>query len=139
VEGRLLGTIDLPLAELGIKQAIANVAVIRDLGVRRIVSGTARRAHETGRLYSESLALPTHDTPRLRELDHGKWEGRKTEDLLLDADSWYAKWLSDPGCIAIPGGSESVLAAQQRAGEAVTRRRVIISRRVDSDPWPQTY
>jgi len=42
VEGRLPGTIDLPLAEFGIKQAIANVAVIRDLGVRRIVCSTAR-------------------------------------------------------------------------------------------------
>src|SRR5271157_3666520 len=119
VEGRLQGTIDLPLAEVGIQQAIANVAAIRDLGVRRIVCSTARRAYETARLYSEALELPIHDTPRLRELDHGKWEGRKTEDLLLDADSGYAKWLSDPGCIAIPEGSESVLAAQQRAREAV--------------------
>ncbi len=119
VEGRLQGTIDLPLAEIGIKQAIANVSVIRDLGVRRIVCSTARRAYETARLYADSLGLPIHHTPGLRELDHGKWEGRKTEELLLDPHSRYANWLSDPGCIAIPGGSESVLQAQQRAGEAI--------------------
>ena len=119
VEGRLQGTIDLPLAEIGIKQAIAHVAVIRDLGVRRIVCSTARRAYETARLYADLLGLPIHNTPGLRELDHGKWEGRKTEELLLNADSGYAKWLADPGCIGIPGGSESVLTAQQRAGEAI--------------------
>lgn len=119
VEGRLQGTIDLPLAEIGIKQAIANVAAIRDLGVRRIVCSTARRAYETARLYADSLGLPICNMPGFRELDHGKWEGRKTEELLLDPDSGYAKWLSDPGCIGIPGGSESVLTAQQRAGEAV--------------------
>jgi probable phosphoglycerate mutase len=119
VEGRLQGTIDLPLAEIGIKQAIANVALIRDLGVRRIACSTARRAYETARLYADSLGLPIHNTPGLRELDHGKWEGRKTEELLLDPDSGYANWLSDPGCVGIPGGSESVRAAQQRVAEAV--------------------
>jgi probable phosphoglycerate mutase len=119
VEGRLQGTIDLPLAEIGIKQAIANVAAIRNLGVRRIVCSTARRAYETARLYADSLGLPIHNTPGLCELDHGKWEGRKTEVLLLDPDSGYADWLSDPGCIRIPGGSETVPAAQQRVEEAV--------------------
>src|ERR1017187_2589690 len=119
VEGRLKGTIDLPLDEIGIKQAIANVALIRDLGVRRIACSTARRAYETARLYADSLGLPIHNTPGLRELDHGKWEGRKTEELLLDPDSGYANWLSDPGCVGIPGGSESVRAAQQRVAEAV--------------------
>ena len=119
VEGRLQGTVDLPLGEIGIKQAIANVAVIRDLGVRRIVCSTARRACETARLYADSLGLPIRNTPGLRELDHGKWEGRKTEELLLDPDSGYAKWLSDPGCIGIPGGSQSVPATQQRAAEAL--------------------
>jgi probable phosphoglycerate mutase len=119
LDGRLQGTIDLPLAESGIRQAIANIPMIRDLGVRRIVCSTARRAYETGRLYADSLGLPIHNTPGLRELDHGKWEGRKTEELLLDPDSGYAKWLSDPGCIGIPGTGESVLMAQQRAAEAL--------------------
>src|ERR1017187_2544104 len=72
VEGRLQGTIDLPLAEIGIKQAIANVAVIRDLGVRRIVCSTARRAYETARLYADPLGLPIHNTPGLRELEDRK-------------------------------------------------------------------
>jgi phosphohistidine phosphatase SixA len=40
----------LPLAEVGIKQTKANVAVIRDLGVRRIVCSTASQAYETARL-----------------------------------------------------------------------------------------
>src|SRR5271157_5969359 len=119
LEGRLQGAIDLPLAEIGIEQAIANLAVIRDLGVGRIVCSTARRAYETARLYADSLGLPIHNTPGLRELDHGKWEGRKAKELLLDPESGYANWLSDPGCVGIPGGSESVLMAQQRAAEAL--------------------
>ena len=52
-------------------------------------------------------------------VDHGEWEGRKAKELLLDPNSGYAKWLPDPKCIAIPGGGESVQAAQQRAVGAV--------------------
>jgi hypothetical protein len=58
-------------------------------------------------------------------LDHGKWEGRKVTELVLDEDSGYAKWLSDPGSTAIPGGSETVQAAQQRAAQAL--RNVALS------------
>jgi broad specificity phosphatase PhoE len=119
VEGRLQGTIDLPLAPVGVEQALNNVAAIRDLQVRRIVCSTARRAYETAGVYAVWLALPIHKTPELRELDHGDWEGRKTDDLLLDLESGYARWLLDPGSVGIPGGSETVPAAQQRAVEAV--------------------
>jgi hypothetical protein len=70
------------------------------------------------RCKGESLQLPIHGTPPLRELDHGKWEGRKVAELLLDQHFGYPKWLSDPGCIAIPSGRESVQAAQQRVAQA---------------------
>jgi len=119
VQGRLQGTVDLPLAELGIKEAKANVTAVRCCGVRRIVSSTARRAYETAQLYRELLELPIYCTPQLCELDHGTWEGRKIAELLLDRDSGYAKWLSDPGSIAIPGGSETVQAAQERVAQAI--------------------
>ena len=119
LEGRLQGTVDLPLAEVGVQEAKTNVAAIRSLDVNRIVSSTAHRAYETAQLYGESLELPVYKTVRLRELDHGKWEGRKVSELLLDQNSGYAKWLSDPGCIAIPSSSETVQAAQRRAAEVI--------------------
>jgi phosphoserine phosphatase len=119
LEGRLQGTVDLPLAKVGIEEAKTNVAVARNIGVNRIVSSTARRAYETAQLYGESLRLRIYKTVRLRELDHGDWEGRKVSELLLDQKSGYAKWLSDPGCTPIPGSSETVQAAQRRAEEAI--------------------
>lgn len=119
LEGRLQGTIDLPLAEVGTREAKAHVSAVRDLGVRRIVCSTALRAYQTAMVYAESLQLTVERTPQLRELDHGEWEGRKAQELLLDQKSGFAQWLSDPGSIAIPGGSETVQAAQQRASAAV--------------------
>lgn len=89
------------------------------LGVQRIACSTARRAYQTAELYGAALGLLIRNTPRLRELDHGEWEGRKAKELLLDPNSGYAKRLSDPKWIAIPGGDESVQGAQQRAADAV--------------------
>jgi len=119
VQGRLQGTVDLPLAEVGIKEARANALAVRNLGVSRIVCSTARRADETAQQYRELLELPVYRTRHLRELDHGNWEGRKVKELLLDQNSGFANWLSDPGCLAIPGASETVQAAQQRAAQAL--------------------
>lgn len=92
LEGRLQGTVDLPLAEVGIEEAKTNVAAVRSLGVKRIMSSTARRAYETAQIYGESLELPVCKTAQLRELDHGKWEGRKESELLADRSSGYAEW-----------------------------------------------
>lgn len=121
MEGRLQGTVDLPLCEAGVKQAEANVAAIRALGVRHIVCSTARRAYQTAQLYGAALDLPVGFAPEIRELDHGAWEGRKVEELLVCADSAYAQWLADPGSVAIPRGGESVQAAQDRAAGAVRK------------------
>jgi phosphoserine phosphatase len=119
LEGRLQGTVDLPLAKIGIEEANNNVAVVCKLGVNRIVCSTAQRAYQTAQVYGESLELPIYKTAQLRELDHGKWEGRKVSELLLDQSSGYAKWLFDPGGFAILAGSESVQAAQHRAVAAI--------------------
>src|SRR5208283_3190655 len=119
LEGRLQGTVDLPLAKVGVEEAKTNVAGVCKLGVNRIACSTARRAYQTAQVYGESLELPIYKTAQLRELDHGIWEGRKVSELLLDQSSGYGKWLSDPGGIAIPGGSESVQTAQHRATAAI--------------------
>jgi len=109
----------MPLCEAGVKEAEANVPTIRALGVRRIVCSTGRRSYQTAQLYGAALDLPVGSAPQIRELDHGAWEGRKVEELLVCADSAYAQWLADPGSVAIPGAGETVKAAQERAVGAV--------------------
>ena len=118
LQGRLQGTVDLPLADIGVEQARSNLSAVQKLGVNRIVCSTARRAYETAQSYGESLGLPIHKMAQLRELDHGKWEGKKVGELLANQSSGYAQWLSNPGAIAIPGGSETVQVAQHRFAQA---------------------
>ena len=118
-ERRLQGTMDLPLSEIGIREAQANVSHLHRLGIGRIICSTARRAFETARIYSTALDVPLHRTPRLRELDHGDWEGQQIQQLKASQSSEYASWLQDPGSVSIPGSKETAESAQQRILEAI--------------------
>lgn len=130
LQARLQGTVDLPLADIGVEQARSNLPAVQKLGLNRIVCSTARRAYETAQIYGESLGLPIYKITQLRELDHGNWEGKKVTELLADQSSGYAQWLSNPGAIAIPGGSETVQVAQHRFAQAI--RHTAISFRGES-------
>jgi len=116
---RLQGTMDLPLSEIGMAEAKANIPHLMGLGIVRIICSTARRAFETARIYSAALGVPLQKTPRLRELDHGDWEGQQIEQLKASESSKYASWLQDPGSVSIPGSKETADSAQQRILEAI--------------------
>lgn len=89
-EQRLQGTIDLPLADVGISEARANVPLICSLGVTRIVSSTARRAYETAQIYADALGVPLVSTPGLRELDGRAENPRPVGGTLLHVRSMVA-------------------------------------------------
>lgn len=117
IEHRLQGTIDLPLSPEGRADALELVPHIERLGVERLVASPYRRARETAEIYANHLGIPLHIHPGFRELDHGQWEGKSIEELLEFTE--YPQWLSDPTGVSIPGSSESITTAQQRALEAM--------------------
>lgn len=108
------GKVDLPLNHAGRQEAQKNIAHIRLLSVTRVVSSNKKRALQTAEIYSKSLGIPVEVSPSLRELDHGRWEGQRIEDLIADCASGFAGWLDDPTSVKIPDGTESVTVAQQR-------------------------
>lgn len=56
------------------------------------------------------------EASRRQSSGDSRWTGGNSP---LDERNKARKWLSDPGCIAIPGGSETVQAAQQRVTQAI--------------------
>jgi phosphoserine phosphatase len=118
-EGRLQGTVDLPLSEAGVSEARSFALWLRGWSVSRVVASPAQRASQTGEIVAHTLGVPFEVHPGLRELDHGRWEGRRFQDLLEDPVTGYAAWLRRPDLIPIPGGRESAGMAQQRIVEAI--------------------
>jgi probable phosphoglycerate mutase len=126
-EGRLQGTQDVPLNDLGRKQAAGTGRILGDLLARDGRSATSRpfvasplgRARSTMELVRGTLKLPPGDytiDARLREIGYGAWEGStlaqaQAADPELFASRQMAKWT-----VAPPGG-ESYVAVQARVTE----------------------
>jgi probable phosphoglycerate mutase len=115
LEGRLIGTTDLSLCEVGWKEAKDTLPVVEKYGFDRIVSSPLKRALETSKYYADNLGITLEVNQGLRELDHGDWNGQKYEDLLRDPSGEFSRWFigGDTG-IPIPNGPESLEEVQER-------------------------
>ncbi len=107
---RLLGRLDLPLDDLGRRQA---QALGRAVGpVDRVVSSPLLRTRQT----AECIDGPTTTDERFIELDYGAYDGMALSDV--PAEMWTS-WRHDPD-YAPPGG-ESMSALQTRVSEGADR------------------
>jgi broad specificity phosphatase PhoE len=121
LENRLIGLTDLPLCPEGIAEANANLPYIQTLGVNRIICSDLKRAYETAKTYADNLRVPLHPCPGLRELDHGRWNGVKVDELLNDPNSRFKEWFEGDVSIPIPEGSETMHTAQKRIVETMKK------------------
>jgi len=102
LEHRFQGQTDVPLDEVGHKQAQAASRLLVALRPQLIVSSDLSRAFDTAAALAARCGLEVATDPRLRETDGGSWEGRQREDLLRTDPDAYRSWLA--GEPVRPGG-----------------------------------
>ena len=105
--GLLLGRADVPLTDLGRRQAAAVGGAVGH--VDRVVSSPLQRAVETAR----TIGLPVEIDERWIEVDYG---GLDEQPLGSVADEVWARWRTD--ATYVPAGGESFLAVADRVGAA---------------------
>jgi len=123
-EGRLQGTLDIPLNELGRKQAVHAGSILGELLVRDgrdkltipFVCSPLGRARATMDFVREVLSLPPGGyamDDRLREIGYGEWEGSTLAEVQAKDPDLYAKRLTEKWTMSSPGG-ESYASVQLR-------------------------
>jgi broad specificity phosphatase PhoE len=123
-KGRLQGTQDVPLNELGRKQAVHAGNILGELLLRDgrdrqklpFVSSPLGRARTTMDIVRETLKLPPDGyavDDRLREIGYGEWEGSTLAEMRAKDPAFYAKRLTQKWTMSSPGG-ESYAAVQVR-------------------------
>jgi len=110
--GRLLGRLDVPLDELGRRQAVALAAAVGP--VDRIISSPLLRTRQTAEAFGADVELDD----RFLELDYGEYDGMPLADVPLEI---WREWRSDPS-FAPPGG-ESLVALRSRVDAALDALR----------------
>ena len=114
LEGRYIGSTDLPLCEEGRAQLLALRERCEYPRVDRVYTSPLARAKETAELLYPDRYTEVVDN--LRELDFGEFEGRQIHDL--ERDPAFREWIASPESARTPGG-ESGEELKQRAIQAI--------------------
>lgn len=105
------GNVDIPLNPTGLAQARSAAELMRNRGVRTIISSPLSRALVTAEIAGRALGLPVEIDDGLREVAFGTQEGQPMTE-------WFARWIAGEWT---PEGAETFAALRQRAVAAVNR------------------
>jgi probable phosphoglycerate mutase len=125
--GRLQGTQDIPLNDLGRRQAASAGAILAGLFVRdgrseaslEFVASPLIRARSTMELVRGSLSLPPVPyaiDARLREIGYGQWEGATLAQMQVEDPDLFARRQTEKWTVSPPGG-ESYVEVQARVND----------------------
>jgi broad specificity phosphatase PhoE len=109
---------DVPLCELGRKQAGAAAALLQRLPVHRVVASPLRRARETAEIIAADLGHAEVElVPAIMECDVGRWESLDWDTIAQRDPEWYRQFMEDPAAHGYPEG-ESFADVHHRAAPA---------------------
>jgi probable phosphoglycerate mutase len=113
-ENRFAGEIDVALSERGREQAgkLAERLAAEPIGA--VYASPLIRTTETARILAAPHALEVRQRAELREISHGRWEGKRRSEVEAHYPEEYARWDRDPFNFA-PEGGETGLAVTARA------------------------
>ena len=117
-EGRLEGSTDLPLSDVGSAEVQSMMSAFAGTELRVVLSGPDMSSVETAQSLARQVGCKTRSVEDLREVHMGLWEG-VTRTELLDKHPKAAKsWEEDPSGVQIPEG-EDLSEAQDRLVSAL--------------------
>ena len=99
-----LGHTDLPITELGHKQAKLTAKYLKEYNIDILYASDLKRAWQTAEHIAEYNQLSMIADQKLREIYAGKWEGQRVDDLCVKYSEDYSVWLSDIGNSRCTGG-----------------------------------
>jgi broad specificity phosphatase PhoE len=115
---RFQGVQDVPLSELGRRQAEALARALRSRRIAAVYSSPLERARHTAELAAAALQAPLRHVDDLRELSLGEWEGCTVEEVQARPGNPYACWVRDP-VGSLPPGAEPLAEVQGRVVRAL--------------------
>ena len=113
--GKFAGSSDIPLSELGKKQAqLVCGYLLENYQVDAIYASPLSRACDTVQGVGDALGLPVQKYEAFREINGGEWECQSLEYVAETYAEDFAFWKREIG-LARPTGGESFLEVQTRA------------------------
>jgi probable phosphoglycerate mutase len=111
--GRYQGRRESALTSMGMAQAAALAAAMRDANVGRVVASPMLRTTATARPVAAALDLALETDDRLIEIAHGTWEGRLRDEIEANDAARYHAWRHDPARATFVDG-ETIAQVRER-------------------------
>ena len=111
LQGRICGTLDIPLSEVGIAEAHALAARLNAGATAlaipmappvAIYSSTAACAQETSQIIGKAIGLSPRRIGDFQNLDQGLWQGMLVEDIRRKQPRVYRQWQENPWAVVPP-------------------------------------
>ena len=129
-EQRIQGNTDISLNVNGLNQARQAADYLSKFDIEAIYSSHLSRAYETASIIATKLQKPHFRDKELTEVNRGRWEGSRWDDIKIEYIDYLPKWLNNLENIPAPGG-ESYGQVQVRVVRAY--KRIISKHREDSN------
>lgn len=120
VRGQYQGSLDVDMTEEGILQAKSAKQYLSKVNFSNIYSSPMKRALNTANIIAQDTGHEVRIMNDLRELNFGKWEGLKFDEINAMYKKDYQSWLDDPYNHP-PSGGESFNDLIARADREIER------------------
>jgi phosphoserine phosphatase len=119
-QGRVQGTLDIPLCEDGRQEIATLVAELRDQPISAIYAGPCQSATQTAEAIAAPFELKIKTIDKLQNLDQGLWQGMLVDEVKAKQPKVYRQWQDQPETICPPQG-ETLVMAKQRVQAALAK------------------
>jgi probable phosphoglycerate mutase len=119
-QGRIRGTLDMPLSEGGTRQVARAAFELTSLPIDVIYASPCQPSLETAEAIAQATGAKVKRVEQLQNLDQGLWQGKLVEEVRQTQPKVYKQYQDRPETICPPEG-EMLGYAQQRAGAALER------------------
>lgn len=119
-QGRIQGTLDVPLSEDGKQQAADIAEELSALNPSALYSAPGQASQQTAEVLAGRLSLKRRVLDKLSNVDQGLWQGMLVDDVKTKQPKVFRKWIEYPESVCPPEG-ETIAHARERVAEVLTK------------------
>jgi probable phosphoglycerate mutase len=120
LQGRIQGTLDIPLSEQGRQEVDQAVENLRSRSLKALYCAPCRSAAETAQIIGQALRIKVKPLDYLRNLNQGLWQGMLIDEVKLKQPKVYREWKEHPENVCPPDG-EMLSKAVERINEGIEK------------------
>lgn len=119
-QGRIQGTLDIPLNEQGNHEVADLIRDFQKLGIEVVYCSDGEPAVQTATAIATALNVKLKRLENMQNLDQGLWQGMLIDDVRRRQPRVFRQWQEQPECVCPPQG-EMLADARERIQHALKK------------------